>query len=318
MISYFIFVIGMISSALVGGNNLSPSLGVMLSTNVLKRKMAYLFNSIALMLGVSLGGISMLSSIKGIVSGEQVYVEISLLSVLIAASVSFYVLNRTGIPSSLSQMIYPSLVVVFLLNSKYIRINLSKFLITVESWGISPLVAILSAFLLYSLFSKAINPLNGGIAKTSRLYRIMISGSSFFVSFVTGANAIGIISSAGSTVFPFYVVLPSYGAAAVLGMLTFRKTTIVSGFKITKMGYVAGSSAMIGSSVISEVFTLLGIPISITQTLLGGIIGLSFRALTPDITKQLKAVGKGWITGPSLSVVVTLAVLGIIKSLLGI
>lgn len=35
------------------------------------------------------------------------------------------------------------------------------------------------------------------------------------------------------------------------------------------MGYLSATSALLGSDIISEVFTLLGVPISITQTTMG-------------------------------------------------
>jgi len=75
---------------------------------------------------------------------------------------------------------------------------------------------------------------------------------------------------------------------------------------------------MIGSSIVNELFTLFGIPISVTQSLLGGIIGLSFRSMTSDVNRQVRQVMKGWMTSPVMAVFISLSVLGLTRSLLGL
>ncbi|ARM74887.1 inorganic phosphate transporter [Acidianus manzaensis] len=316
-LAILIFITGFISSFVVGGNNTATALGILLSTNALKRKYSYLISALSLFLGTTIGSITMKSSITGIIEGEQEILEALLFSVIFASVVSFYYLNKFGIPSSLSQMIYPSLAILVLI-SHGLLFDWSKFWFTVSSWFFSPLLAIISSLTLYFLLKKILSK-QKLLFRQLKLYKYLIILSSIFTSFVTGANAIGIIVSAGLVYQPFYIVAPLYGIAAALGVyLSSKNASIVVGFRVTRLGYASAVSALVGSDIISEVFTLLGVPISITQTSMGGVIGLSFRSFGYDVKKQLSQVARGWLTSPFIAVIASLAAFGVMKSILGL
>lgn len=319
LLEYFIFVIGLISSFLVGGNNSAIALGILVSTNVLRRRLSYLINAISLFSGASIGSITMESSIYGLVSSQNfLLLEITLSAILFSSTVTFYYLNKIGIPASLSQMIYPSLASVVLIARGTIGFDWGKFDFTVLSWILSPLVAIATSLSMYFFLKKFLKSKRNFIREI-RYYKYGLIISSIFTSFVTGANAIGIIISAGLISEPFYITAPIYATAASLGIyLSSRKAVITVGFRITRLGYIAASSALIGSDIISEVFTIFGVPISITQTIMGGIIGLSLRSFGYDVQRQLKQIAKGWIVSPMLAIIVSLAAYGILRSILGL
>lgn len=319
LLEYFIFVIGLISSFLVGGNNSAIALGILVSTNVLRRRLSYLINAISLFSGASIGSITMESSIYGLVSSQNfLLLEIALSAILFSSTVTFYYLNKIGIPASLSQMIYPSLASVVLIARGTIGFDWGKFDFTVLSWILSPLVAIATSLSMYFFLKKFLKSKRNFIREI-RYYKYGLIISSIFTSFVTGANAIGIIISAGLISEPFYITAPIYATAASLGIyLSSRKAVITVGFRITRLGYTAASSALIGSDIISEVFTIFGVPISITQTIMGGIIGLSLRSFGYDVQRQLKQIAKGWIVSPMLAMIVSLAAYGILRSILGL
>lgn len=319
LLEYFIFVVGLISSFLVGGNNSAIALGILVSTNVLRRRLSYLINAISLFSGASIGSITMESSIYGLVSSQNfLLLEIALSAILFSSTVTFYYLNKIGIPASLSQMIYPSLASVVLIARGTIGFDWGKFDFTVLSWILSPLVAIATSLSMYFFLRKFLKSKRNFIREI-RYYKYGLIISSIFTSFVTGANAIGIIISAGLISEPFYITAPIYATAASLGIyLSSRKAVITVGFRITRLGYTAASSALIGSDIISEVFTIFGVPISITQTIMGGIIGLSLRSFGYDVQRQLKQIAKGWIVSPMLAMIVSLAAYGILRSILGL
>jgi PiT family inorganic phosphate transporter len=314
---FLIFFVGLISAFIVGGNNSATALGILISTNALKRKYSYLVSALSVFIGTALGSYTMASSIYGEIKGTQIYIQISIFSVIFASIIAFYYLNKSGIPSSLSQMIYPSLAVLVLV-SKVLYFNWFKFWFTVASWGFSPLLAIVSALIMYYILRR-ITSKEKRIIREMKIYKVLIIASSIFTSFVTGANAVGIIVSAGLIALPYYIVAPLYAVAAAFGIyLSSKKASIVVGFKVTRLGYLSATSALLGSDIISEIFTLFGIPISITQTTMGGIIGLSFRSFGYDVEKQLKEVAKGWSTSPFIAIIASLAAFGVIKSLLGL
>lgn len=311
-----IFLLGIVSSFVVGGNNAATSLGILISTNAIKRKYSYLLSALSVFFGVTIGSITMRSSIKGLVEGEREIIEVIIFSVILASIVSFYYLNKFGIPSSLSQMIYPSLAVLAII-SRGLEMDWYKFWFTVASWLFSPLLAMVSSLTLYFLLKRILTK-QKTLFKQLRLYKFLIVFASVFTSFIVGANAIGLLVSAGLLSQPFYVVAPLYGFAASLGVyLSSKKASIVVGFRVTRLGYVSAIAALVGSDLVSQVFTILGVPISITQTGMGGVIGLSLRSFGYDVKKQLKQVAKGWSASPFIAIIASLAAFGIIKSVLG-
>lgn len=316
LVNVAIFVVGLASAFIVAGNNSATALGILISTSAVKRYYAYLLNAIIIFVGVALGYFTMASSFYGLfLTNNLVLIKLTILSILVASVVAFYYLNKMGIPSSLSQMIYPSSAVLAIVSHDIF--NWNKFITTAISWAISPIVAIATSLGLYFLLSRFVVS-ERKIIRQMKIYKGLITFSALFTAFVTGANAIGLILSAGLTSFPPIVVVPSYALASSLGIyLTSKKTALVVGFRITRLGYLASISALTGGDIISEVFTILGIPISITQTIMGGIIGLSFRSVGTDIKGQLIRIGKGWVVSPLLSVIVSLAIFGILESILG-
>jgi len=319
-LALLIFITGLLASFSVGANNTAISLGILLSTNVLRRKYSYAINAISLFIGASLGSYTMIKSIYSTVSSnEEILLEILLSSILISSTATFYYLNKLGIPASLSQMIYPSIAVLVLISRGQISFDWSKFWFTVASWGISPTVAIVTSLFSYYLLSRVLSQRTFTFLSQIKYYKMSLIIASIFTSYVTGANAIGIIISAGILAEPYHITSFLYAISAVIGFyLSSRKAAITVGFRITRLGYIGASSALIGSDLISEIFTVLGVPISITQTIIGGIIGLSFRSFGFDIKKQLLQIARGWTISPIFAIIVSLATYGVLRSILGL
>ena len=314
-----IIILGLIASYLVGANNIASSLGILLSTRVVRRSTAYLLTVISSFTGTVLNSYTMIGSVKSLIrSPFHELVLIAIITILFASSVAFYYLNKLGVPSSLSQMLYVGLVVLVLVSRGDYLFDWLKFSLTVVSWILSPIFSSVVSLTIYSILSRRIN--EKSLISQIKYYKTFILVSSLVTSYVVGANAIGIIVSAGLVGYDnYYAISIAYGLASVIGILKVSlKPSIVVGFRITKLGYLGASSALLGGGVLSEAFTIFGIPISITQTILGGIVGLSLRNLTKDVRTQLMNVAKGWLYAPVISTVISLAVFGVIRSLLGL
>ena len=314
-----IIILGLIASYLVGANNIASSLGILLSTRVVRRSTAYLLTVISSFTGTVINSYTMIGSVKSLIrSPFHELVLIAIITILFASSVAFYYLNKLGVPSSLSQMLYVGLVVLVLVSRGDYLFDWLKFSLTVVSWILSPIFSSVVSLTIYSILSRRIN--EKSLISQIKYYKTFILVSSLVTSYVVGANAIGIIVSAGLVGYDnYYAISIAYGLASVIGILKASlKPSIVVGFRITKLGYLGASSALLGGGVLSEAFTIFGIPISITQTILGGIVGLSLRNLTKDVRTQLMNVAKGWLYAPVISTVISLAVFGVIRSLLGL
>jgi PiT family inorganic phosphate transporter len=312
MLELIIFAIGLILSFVIAGNNSAVALGMSISTNIARRKISYVIIMISIFLGSTLGSLTMLGSVRDLLNGNLEYLKLSIFSVLLSSLIIFYFLTRIGVPSSISQNIYPSLAVLALISKGELWVDWAKFWIAFFSWFITPLASLSFSYFLFRLLNKI--HINNVITKIV-FYRILILISTVFTSFIVGANALGLIISSVIIFFPTNLVVISYSISGLLGILVSRRVAMIVGFRIARLGYIGASSAIISSNVINEISTLLGIPISITQTLMGGIIGLGTRTLSLWTLKQARQIFLGWLSSPILVIILSLALFGIIRSL---
>jgi PiT family inorganic phosphate transporter len=129
-------------------------------------------------------------------------------------------------------------------------------------------------------------------AYVERMFGMLQISTACFVAFAHGANdvanAIGPVSSVvelyrtGYTVIstevsvPFWVLVAG-GAGIVVGLATFGYRVIATiGGQITEMTPTRGFSAEFGAATTVLVASSLGLPISTTHTLVGGVIGVGF------------------------------------------
>jgi Phosphate/sulphate permeases len=199
-------------------------------------------------------------------------------------------------------MIYPSLTIIALISDGVLVINLHTLLLVISSWIFSPIISILLTISLYFLIRRYIDRIENSLIKVIKFYRLIILASCSFIVFVLGANTIGLLVSLGLVSFPHNIVELTYAVGASLGTFTLSKRAAIKvGFKITKLGYTSSSSVMLGSFLTSEVFTLMGIPISLTQITMGGIIGLSLLNMSNKSTSSnVRNVIKNWTMAPLL------------------
>jgi len=297
-----VFLLGLLVSFVVGGNNSVPSVAILISTRVIKTRYSILIASISMFLGASLGSFSMQKFAERAIRGPLYILEMVFFSTLLISLISFLILSKRGIPTSLSQMIYPSLTIIALISDGVLVINLHTLLLVISSWIFSPIISILLTISLYFLIRRYIDRIENSLIKVIKFYRLIILASCSFIVFVLGANTIGLLVSLGLVSFPHNIVELTYAVGASLGTFTLSKRAAIKvGFKITKLGYTSSSSVMLGSFLTSEVFTLMGIPISLTQITMGGIIGLSLLNMSNKSTSSnVRNVIKNWTMAPLL------------------
>jgi PiT family inorganic phosphate transporter len=119
------------------------------------------------------------------------------------------------------------------------------------------------------------------IVSVDTLNRVGVVVSCVAIAYVLGANNVGLNEGAaeldsGQTfgLAPILVVTTS----AILGMLVFGKGSVSAtvGDRLMSLSPSGVFSTFIGSSISVWAGTLFGLPISITQCLLGGMFGAAF------------------------------------------
>lgn len=203
-----------------------------------------------------------------------------------------------GIPSSSSHALIGSLVGAVIASAGMGQINWAGFLKIFQALIISPIIALLGAYLMMKLVYAIFRRVKVPPAKVNRGFRTFQIFTAALQAFTHGTNdaqkAMGIIVFAlvaanlqsDTNFIPFWV---QFICAAAMGLGTAVggwKIIKTVGGKITKIEPINGATADLTSSSIIFTFTQLGLPVSSTHVISSGIMGVG-------AAKRLKSVNWG-------------------------
>ena len=82
------------------------------------------------------------------------------------------------------------------------------------------------------------------------------------------------------------------------------------GRKITEMSDFAALVAVLGQDITVHIFTWVGVPVSTSQAIVGAVMGVGLVKSSKAVNlKVIGNIGIGWISTPTASFVITLALL---------
>jgi phosphate/sulfate permease len=144
------------------------------------------------------------------------------------------------------------------------------------SWIIVPFVCAFLSFVIYEIVIKVEQ--HRSLTSIIRANRLALVVVVFFVSFSLGANNLGLIESLAiaatknSLTIGFFELVLFASAAA--GIVLFGKMlAMVVSDKIVGLSQIKTFAAMLSAALIILVLTGLSIPVSLTQVVIGGMLG---------------------------------------------
>ncbi len=179
-------------------------------------------------------------------------------------------------------------------------------------WLLTPLGAALLGYLFYRVFKAVFYRLI-----PRRYFRFVVSGlivvSGCYVAYSWGANdvanASGVIVGAG--VLPPWICVLFGGAAIMLGIVTWGYKVIETiGSEITHLLPLMAFSAQLASAINVHVYTIFGIPVSTSHSIVGAIFGVGLvrgtRVLNMRIMREIIIC---WLATPLVSGIISFLVL---------
>jgi inorganic phosphate transporter, PiT family len=264
--------------------------------------------------GLVVAGQKMSSSILGKLVSANLPGD-ALLGGLAAAVALLVLLTLLRIPTSLSNCTVGAFVGAALAAQS--SVNIAFLFEIIGSWIAIPFLAALVAIVIYEIIVRA------GVkrALTTVIFsnRLLLLAAVFLVAFMLGANNIGTIVSLSkgeglSTLSLSGLDLAVYVATA-LGMVLFgKKIALVVGEKIVGLSQVKTLAAMLASAIITGVFTIFSIPVSLTQVIIGGMLGAGISQRPALVNqRELGILFASWagvtIASAALGFALTLAIL---------
>lgn len=301
----------------IGANDAANSLGTAVGSRVLNLKQAIILIAVFGFLGAFLQGSYVTKTIgKGIVPLNLLDKNLALYIALVAcfAACAWVVLaTYWKMPISTSHSIVGAVAGSGLAVGAPVK---WKMLLDIFiCWIFTPIGAAVLGYIFYRLFKNVFyRIIPRRYIKASMAFLIIISGC--YVAYSWGANdvanATGVIVGAG--ILPVNVSIIIGGLAIVLGIVTWGYKVIETiGLNITRLLPIMAFSAQLASAINVHIYTIFGIPVSTSHSIVGAIFGVGLvrgvRVLNIRIMREIVIC---WLATPFVSGVISFLILKII------
>ncbi len=309
----------------IGANDAANCIGTTVGAQIISYRKAALMMAVFVIIGGMLQGHHVMKTVgKGIVIAEIAAYEehnderapaefrelfpdnrLPDLAILVALlSAGFFVTLATfsRIPVSTSQAIVGGVAGtgVGIVGAEASFFKLGVLLKIAGAWVISPVLTMLLAFLVYLLLGLLLR--RAKAIFWSNFMAIAVLASAAYVSYSLGANDVGNAIGPLLNRFPdkaLYLAALG-GIAMATGALTFGgRVTNTVGKTITPLDYGGALAAQLSAAFGVHVFSMLGIPVSTSQAVVGGVIGVGLtKGIKAVSTRKILTIFAGWIVTP--------------------
>lgn len=284
----------------IGSNDSSNAFGISIGCGVLSFKRATFLILFFVLAGAIIQGREVMET-----TGKLVQLNANALALSLVVSAALVILsNWRKLPVSTHQVIVGSLVGSgFAFN---LAVDTDSLMNIVISWIVSPFGAFLLAIFVFLIIERVV--LRYSFIKIERSLRTLLLISGILIAYNTGANELA--TALGPIV---YYDLLGQTLASTIGailiwigavLLSFRVIETV-GKGITALDPQSGFAAQFGAGLTVWVFTSLGMPISTTYCIIGGISGVgALKGLRTVKLDLIKRIVINWFMVPILAAVI--------------
>ena len=233
--------------------------------------------------------------------------DLAILVALLSAGFFVTLATFTSTPVSTSQAIVGGVagVGVGIVGAQAEYFKLGVLLKILGAWVISPILTMIMAFIVYLLLGLALRRARAIVWSNMMAIAVLVSAA--YVSYSLGANDVG--NAIGPLLNKFPDKGPHLaalgGVAMAVGALTFgQRVTDTVGKNITPLDYAGALSAQLAAGVGVHVFSVLGIPVSTSQAVVGGVVGVGLTKGTQAVsTGKITRIFVGWVVTPTCAAV---------------
>ncbi|WP_448517667.1 anion permease [Pseudothermotoga sp.] len=257
----------------LGANDAANVFGPTIASGLIPHKPAMLFGSLFVVLGAIVGGSKCLMNVSGITTGLVLDSALAVLS----AALTITIMTLLKFPVSTSQAVFGGIVGTNIFRFGFENVNWAPMLKFVVVWVLTPTGAAVISFLLYKILAILFRR----IRSVQLQDRFITVGSwlvGFYGCYALGANNVANVTGAlvGNLLSMTEAALIG-GLCIGLGMISFSKGVIATvGKGIIALDHFSGMIAVLAHSITVWIYSLVGIPVSSSQAIVGAVIGLGY------------------------------------------
>ncbi|WP_297521805.1 inorganic phosphate transporter [Thermococcus sp.] len=292
----------------IGSNDSANAMGTAVGADILSFRQATLTIAIFVLMGAYLRGYKVMKTVgEGIVPHGFLTMNMAIIA-LLSAGIWVTIATVKGLPVSTTQSIVGGVIGVGL--ATHAPVNWWTLTKIASAWVISPILSGIFAIILYKFYAWVVSKMKS-VSTIEALYKALaiLGGSYMAFNFGTNevANASGPLVGAG---FMEPRVAGAFGAISLaIGSLTFSYAVMHTvGKKITSLGPISAFAAQFGSAIAVSMANFVGLPVSSSQSIVGGVVGVGLLAGRGVEKSVIRDILFGWVATPLTAIVISLVV----------
>ena len=257
----------------LGANDAANVFGPTIASGLIPHKPAMIFGSLFVVLGALLGGSKCLMNVSSITTGLVLDSALAVFS----AALTVTIMTLLKFPVSTSQAVFGGIVGTNIFRLGLVNVNWAPMLKFVVVWVLTPTGAAVISFFLYKFLAIVFRRI-----KSVQIQDRFITVGSWLVGFygcyALGANNVANVTGAlvGNMLSVTQAALIG-GLCIGLGMITFSKGVVMTvGKNIVALDHFSGMIAVLAQAITVWIYSLVGIPVSSSQAIVGAVIGLGY------------------------------------------
>lgn len=294
MVYWPLILAASILAALVAGNNLSVAVGSLVGSNVLKKNYSKILAILGFVSGMLIGSEYMKSTTLALFPQSS----FMLFLIISGTIIIFIIAQLTRVPISLTMALVGIGIGLMFHNNTFQNENIAIKIVFM--WILAPISAIILSFLLGIIY-KGINFKN--VWHTTSTIKVLLLVTSFFSAYTLGENTLGLIIniSGFSIESVIFIIIGTALGAYFISEGVLRRVS----FEIYSLRYSTALISILTSALLVEIATLFSIPLSNTQTMTLGILGVGLSYKTRYfILKPLLKILIFWVISPLIGITI--------------
>ncbi|MGD2270304.1 MAG: inorganic phosphate transporter [Desulfobacterales bacterium] len=285
----------------LGSNDAANLFGTGVAAKVVEYRTAIVLTSIFVVIGALLEGYKGMDTV-GQMSRMS---HMAAFVVAFSAGLCVAIFSFLSLPVSTSQAIMGAVLGIGLISGIP---ELSRLYKVVLCWIFTPIGAMIFGFALYPLFAKIFNKIFMDLQLRIVFIKVALIFAGCYGAYSLGANNVANVTGVyvGSGLLtPFEAAL--IGSLSIAsGVLTYsRKVMDTIGKKIADLDGFSAFIAGFSSAVTVHLFTQVGVPVSTSQAIVGGVTGVGLMKGVKTVKKwTLVEIAVGWLSTPLSSGIV--------------
>ncbi|MCP4591922.1 MAG: inorganic phosphate transporter [bacterium] len=292
----------------IGANDAANVFGTAVASRVIRYRTAALLASAGVIAGAMLQGSAGLETLGAITPEGLGAASASAL----AGALAVTLMTLLRLPVSATQAVVGGIIGVSFWTGGVDPAPLARIVLC---WIATPAGAMLVALALYQIYGLALRRLPISMLTRDRIlwHGLIVAG--IYGAYALGANNVANVTGVfyGRGLVASTEWLNFIGAAAIaLGILTYSGRVMQTvGGGLIRLDAFAALVAVSAEAVTVHVFAVIGVPVSTSQAVVGGVLGVAIMRGGDLHAKVLRNIGLGWIITPILAAVIGFAGYGL-------